>query len=430
MRALEAAVRNRVRDARRIDPWLRHRLLDRLAGLRQGCVRFHENGGVAACGDGRAGSAINVTVHSPRFWRRAALGGATGVGEAYIWGDWDCDDLVGLMRLLLQNQPLLAEIDSGLARVAAWLLRRWHDSNRNTRAGSARNVAAHYDLGNDFFRLFLDADLQYSSAIYMGPGQSLEEAQHAKLQRIGRKLDLRPHHHVLEIGTGWGGLAIHLVREFGCRVSTTTLSKAQHELASERVRAAGLADRVTLLRDDYRDLTGTYDRIVSVEMIEAVGHRYLDTFFECCTALLAEDGVMLLQAITIEDHRYRKARRRVDFIKRFVFPGSFIPCVSELTASAARAGDLRLIHLEDIGPSYARTLVEWRRRFEQHEADVRALGYPPAFLRLWRYYLCYCEAGFRERSIGDAQLLFARRGYRGPQRLGIFGETDGGHGDA
>ncbi len=400
------------------DAWLRRRVMDRLSGLRHGCMDFHEATGVTRLGVGSNARPLDVFVNRPRFWRRAALGGATGVGEAYIDGDWDCDDLVALMRLLLRNQQLLAGLESGPVRLGAWVLRRWHGRNRNSRSGSERNIAAHYDLGNALFRLFLDEDLQYSSAVYTRADQTLESAQRAKLERIGRKLDLRPHHHLLEIGTGWGGLAIHMAREYGCRVTTTTLSREQHELASRRVAEAGLEDRITLLRSDYRDLQGRYDRIVSVEMVEAVGHDYLDGFFKCCASLLKEDGAMLLQAITIEDHRYRDALKRVDFIKRFVFPGSFIPCVSELTASASRVSDLRLTHLEDIGPSYARTLAEWRRRFERQREAVRELGYPEAFMRLWRYYLCYCEAGFRERSIGDAQLLLARRGNRRAQLLG------------
>ncbi len=401
-----------------MDAWLRRRVMEMLVGLRHGCLCLHEGAAVTWFGEADDACAIDVHVNDPRFWRRAALGGATGVGESYIDGDWDCADLVGLMRLLLRNQALLGGLESGIARLGAWMLRRRHGRNRNSRAGSARNVAAHYDLGNDLFRLFLDADLHYSSAVYTRPDESLESAQRHKLERIGRKLDLRPHHHLLEIGTGWGGLAIHMAREYGCRVTTTTLSREQHDLAVRRVGEAGLADRVTVLRSDYRELRGEYDRLVSVEMVEAVGHRYLDTFFECCAARLKDDGAMLLQAITIEDYRYREALRRVDFIKRFVFPGSFIPCVSELTAAAARVSDLRLTHLEDIGPSYARTLAEWRRRFERQCAEVRELGYPKAFIRLWRYYLCYCEAGFRERSIGDAQLLFARRNTRRPQLLG------------
>ena len=401
------------------DAWLRRRVMGTLAGLRHGRVRLHEGMAVTDLGgESDDVPVIDVHVNDVRFWRRTALGGATGVGEAYIDGDWDCPDLVGLMRVLLRNQGLLGGLESGTARLGAWLLRRWHARNRNSRIGSARNIAAHYDLGNDLFRLFLDADMHYSCAVFTRPGDSLESAQRHKLERIAAKLDLRPHHHLLEIGTGWGGLAIHMAREHGCRVTTTTLSREQYELATRRVSEAGLAERVTVLRRDYRELQGRYDRIVSVEMVEAVGHRYLDTFFDRCAALLQDDGAMLLQAITIEDHRYREALGRVDFIKRFVFPGSFIPCVSELTAAAARVSDLRLTHLEDIGPSYARTLAEWRRRFERQCAEVRELGYPKAFIRLWRYYLCYCEAGFRERSIGDAQLLFARRANRRPQLLG------------
>ncbi|HYW75290.1 MAG TPA: cyclopropane-fatty-acyl-phospholipid synthase family protein [Gammaproteobacteria bacterium] len=406
------------------DAWLRRQVMGTLAGLRHGGLRLHEGKAVTCLGEESGVEAIDVLVNNPRFWWRTVLGGATGVGEAYIDGDWDCSDLVGLMRLLLRNQSLLSGLESGPARLGAWVLRRWHGRNRNSRNGSARNIAAHYDLGNALFRLFLDEDLQYSSAVFTRADQSLESAQREKLERIGRKLDLGPHHHLLEIGTGWGGLAIYMAREYGCRVTTTTLSREQHELASRRVSEAGLADRITLLRSDYRDLEGQYDRIVSVEMVEAVGHEYLDAFFESCASLLKEDGALLLQAITIEDHRYRDALRRVDFIKRFVFPGSFIPCVSELTAAASRVSDLRLTHLEDIGPSYARTLAEWRRRFERQCAAVRKLGYPMAFIRLWRYYLCYCEAGFRERSIGDAQFLFARRGNRRPQLLGDLTDSE------
>lgn len=397
---------------------LRHRVIERLAGMQHGCIRLREGTSVIRLGDQLSVRPIDVRVNYPRFWWRAALAGATGIGESYIEGDWECADLVALMRLLLRNQALLTGLESGPARLGAWMSRRWHFRNRNSRSGSARNIAAHYDLGNALFRLFLDEDLQYSSAVFTRADQSLESAQRHKLERIGRKLDLAARHHLLEIGTGWGGLAIYMAREYGCHVTSTTLSREQHELASSRVSEAGLSDRITLLRCDYRDLKGQYDRIVSVEMVEAVGHQYLDTFFAQCASLLKEDGAMLLQAITIEDHRYRDALNRVDFIKRFVFPGSFIPCVSELTTAASRVSDLRLTHLEDIGPSYARTLAAWRERFDQQREAVLELGYPEVFIRLWRYYLCYCEAGFRERSIGDAQLLLARRGNRRAQFLG------------
>ncbi|MDN5939792.1 MAG: cyclopropane-fatty-acyl-phospholipid synthase family protein [Salinisphaera sp.] len=399
-----------------LDAWLRRRAMRTLDNLQHGCLRLHEGAEMHRFGNRSAAEPIDVQVRRPRFWRQLALGGGSGVGGSYIEGDWDCDDLTGLLRLMLRNRSALGRVEAGAARAGAWLLRQWHARNRNTRAGSARNIAAHYDLGNELFRLFLDDDLQYSSAVFETPDISLEQAQRDKLDRIGRKLDLKPQHHLLEIGTGWGGLAIHMAREYGCRVTTTTLSREQLELARQRVADAGLADRVTVLCSDYRalrvDPSAAYDRLVSVEMVEAVGHQYLDTFFERCSSLLAADGLMLLQAITIEDCRYREALERVDFIKRFVFPGSFIPCVSELTGAAARASDLRLTHLEDIGPSYAQTLSHWRRRFEGNRQAVRRLGYQESFVRLWRFYLSYCEAGFHERTIGDAQMLFVKPGNR------------------
>jgi cyclopropane-fatty-acyl-phospholipid synthase len=248
----------------------------------------------------------------------------------------------------------------------------------------------------------------YSSAIFATPEESLEAASFRKLERIGRKLDLKPSDHLVEIGTGWGGMALHAAKHFGCRVTTTTISKEQHALATERVAKAGLADRVTLLLEDYRDLTGTYDKLVSIEMIEAIGHQYLDTYLAKCASLLKPDGLAMVQAITIEDHRYEQALHSVDFIKRHIFPGSFIPSISAITGAMGRSTDLRLVSQEDFGPSYALTLRHWRERFMAKLADVRALGYDERFIRMWEFYLAYCEGGFLERSIGVSQLLFAR----------------------
>jgi cyclopropane-fatty-acyl-phospholipid synthase len=288
---------------------------------------------------------------------------------------------------------------------------------RNTRHGSRRNIAAHYDLGNELFRLFLDDRLMYSSAIFASDDESLETASERKLRRICEKLDLRPEDHVVEIGTGWGGFAIYAAGRYGCRVTTTTISAEQHALASERIAAVGLADRVTVLLQDYRDLGGRYDKLVSIEMVEAIGHQYLETYLAKCAGLLKPDGLALIQAITIEDHRYRRALASVDFIKRHVFPGSFIPSVSAILAATPRVTDLRLINLEDIGPSYALTLRHWRKRFMREVDRVLRLGYDTRFVRLWQFYLCYCEGGFLERSIGNAQLLFARPENRRPQFL-------------
>ncbi len=401
-----------------LDRFLRQRLLARLAGLR-GRLTVHDALGETTLGridpDATEPLQVNVRVHAPDFYRQVALNGSVGAGEAYMDGHWDCDDLVALVRLLVRNRDLLDGMETGGARLGGLAMKLLHALHRNTRAGSRRNIAAHYDLGNELFRLFLDDNLMYSSAIFATPDESLESASARKLDRICRKLDLRPSDHVIEIGTGWGGFALHAARHYGCRVTTTTISKEQHALASERIAAAGLSDRVTLLLQDYRDLTGRYDKLVSIEMIEAIGHQYLDTYLRKCASLLKEDGLALVQAITIEDHRYAKALREVDFIKRHVFPGSFIPSVSAILSSMARVTDFRLINMEDIGPSYALTLRHWRERFLAARERVRALGHDTRFLRLWTFYLCYCEGGFLERSIGDAQLLFARPGNRRTQ---------------
>jgi len=395
----------------------------RLASLVDGEVGLVEGerevwyGCASAAGPLRA----TVQVHDPRFWGDVAFGGSIGAGEAYVAGYWDADDLTALVRILLRNRSVLDGMETGLARLTTPLQKLLHAVHRNTRAGSRRNIHAHYDLGNDFFRLFLDPTLMYSCAIFERDDQTLEQAQRARLARIVAKLDLAPHHHLLEIGTGWGSLAIEAARTTGCRVTTTTISREQHALATERVAAAGLADRVTVLFEDYRDLTGRYDRLVSIEMIEAVGHHYYDTFFRQCADRLGDDGLMLLQAITIADQRYERARRSVDFIQRHIFPGSTIPSVTALLDSATRASDLRLVHLEDIGPHYATTLRLWRENLLRNRQAVHALGLPESFLRMWVYYLCYCEGGFIERALGDAQMLFARPDNRRAPLLGKLG---------
>ena len=352
--------------------------------------------------------AVTLRVHDPRFWSELAFGGSIGAGEAYMLGYWSTDGLTDLVRILLQNREVLDGMETGLARLTAPLQKTLHWLNRNTRSGSQRNIAAHYDLGNDFFRLFLDPTLMYSCAIFDRPGMTLEQAQLARLDRICRKLDLGPEDHLLEIGTGWGAMAIHAARHYGCRVTTTTISRQQHDLARERIAEAGLEDRIDLLLEDYRDLDGSYDKLVSIEMIEAVGHQFYDTYFEQCGRLLADDGLMLLQAITIADQRYDAARRSVDFIQRHVFPGSTIPSVTAMLDSITRSSDLRLAHLEDIGPHYATTLRMWRENFFANLQAVRDLGYPEEFVRMWEFYLCYCEGGFRERDIGAVQMLLAR----------------------
>lgn len=394
------------------DRSLRHRLLQQMGTLAQSRLTLTDALGIAELGEDAPATAetlrARVRVHDPAFYRRVAANGSVGAAEAYIEGLWDCDDLVAIVRMLVRNRDHLDAMETGLARWGGVAMRAWNALRRNTHAGSRRNIAAHYDLGNAFFRLFLSDDLMYSSALFAHEGESIDAASTRKLERICAKLDLKPADRVLEIGTGWGGFALHAAARHGCHVTTTTISREQHDLATARVAAAGLADRVTVLNRDYRDLDGRYDKLVSIEMIEAIGHQYLDTYCRRLVDRLEPHGLALIQAITIEDHRYAQALKSVDFIKRYVFPGSFIPSVGAIVGALARTGDLRLVNLEDIGPSYALTLKAWRERFLARLPDVRAQGFDERFIRLWEYYLAYCEGGFRERSIGNAQLLLAR----------------------
>lgn len=394
-----------------LDAWLRQRVLRSLAPLRHGELVLEDAWGRQRLGVADGAHPVHVRVADPRFYRALALGGSVAAGEAYGDGLWHSDDPVALVRLLLRNRDLLDAMESGSARPASAALRAWHALRGNTRAGARRNIAAHYDLGNDFFGLFLSPDLMYSSALWAGD-DTLESASTRKLDAVCRKLGLREGLRVVEVGTGWGGLALHAARHYGCHVTTTTISREQHALASERVAEAGLQDRVTVLLLDYRDLEGRFDRVVSIEMIEAIGARYQEAYFGKLAALLEDDGLALVQAITIEGHRYEQALRSVDFIKRHIFPGSFIPSVHGMLGASARAGDLQLVHLEDFGLSYARTLNAWRSRLLAARDQARGLGYDERFLRLWDFYLAYCEGGFLERSIGVSHLLFARPGAR------------------
>jgi cyclopropane-fatty-acyl-phospholipid synthase len=296
--------------------------------------------------------------------------------------------------------------------MTAPLYKLYHFLRKNTRKGSRENILAHYDLGNEFYALFLDDTMTYSCGIFESQDSSLKDASEAKYDRICRKLRLQPGVHILEIGTGWGGFAVHAAQNYGSRVTTTTISDEQHRFAQNRIKAAGLENQITLLKKDYRDLGGQFDRLVSIEMIEAVGHHYYETFFGKCSQLLKNEGLMALQAITIGDQIFDRHKRSVDFIKRYIFPGSCIPSITAIINAIAAATDLRLVHLEDITPHYARTLAEWRRRFFARIDTVKQQGYSETFIRMWEYYLCYCEGGFAERYIGDVQVVFAKPMWR------------------
>lgn len=358
------------------------------------------------------GLAATIMVHDPAFYTDMAFGGSIGAGEAFMAGFWSADDLTTLVRIIVLNRKVLLDMEGGLSKITAPVHRFFHALRRNTRNGSRRNITAHYDLGNDFYSLWLDDTMTYSCNIFERADSTLDEAVIAKYDRICRKLALKPDDHLLEIGTGWGGFAIHAARNYGCRVTTTTISRQQHDWARERIAEAGVSDSVRLLFEDYRDLKGRFDKLVSIEMIEAVGHQFLDTYFSTCSGLLKDDGMMALQAITITDQVYDAHVRSPDFIIHYIFPGGFIPSINALIRSVAKATDLKLFHLEDITPHYARTLRCWRDRFFANIDAVRKLGYPETFIRMWEYYLCYCEAGFRERYIGDAQMIFIKPGTR------------------
>lgn len=393
--------------ARGLEDLAERALRTRLSSLEHGLITLVDGARRDTYGRATSRCALRVTLQvlDRRFYSEVAFGGSVGAGESFMAGDWTVNDLTALVRILLVNRGVLDGLDAGWSRLAEPMRRVLHAAARNTRAGSRRNIAAHYDIGNDFFELFLDPTMMYSCAVFERDDMTLEQAQVAKLDRLCRKLDLQPGDHLLEIGTGWGALAIHAAQHYGCRVTTTTISREQHALARERIAAAGLADRITLRLDDYRDLDGRYHKLVSVEMIEAVGHQYFDTFFRRCGELLVPGGTMVLQAITIDDRQYEAARDSVDFIKRHVFPGCCIPSVTALAQSATRASTLRIVDLEDIGPHYATTLAAWRDNLFANAAQIRARGYPEMLLRMWHFYLSYCEGGFAERALGDVQIV-------------------------
>lgn len=387
----------------------RRLFLQKLAGLREGELTVID--GSERWNFGRRDAAApraTIEILHPQTYADAAFGGTVGAGEAYIRGLWRADDLTALVRLFVLNRDVMESMEGGAAIATAPLRRILHFVNRNSRDGSRRNIAAHYDLGNELFELFLDETMAYSCGVFEHEKASLEEAQIAKYERICRKLGLRSSDRLLEIGTGWGGFAIHAARRYGCHVTTTTISRRQHDWAAERIHAAGLGDRITLLLEDYRDLSGRFDKLVSIEMIEAVGARYLDTYTAKCSSLLEPDGAMLLQAITIQDQFYEQALKSVDYIQRYIFPGSFIPSVTAISESLRRATDMKLFHMEDIGPHYATTLRRWRERFMARLNEVRRLGYPESFIRMWEFYLCYCEGGYAERQLGNVQMLLIR----------------------
>lgn len=376
----------------------------RFAQIREGTILVRDQRGEWLAGEGNRIDAT-ITVHDMGFYQSILLSGTKGAAATYRDGLWSCPDLATLMRIMIRNIDHLDRFETGFAKLINLAARLRHRMRSNSRSGSKQNIHAHYDLGNDMFQLFLDPTMTYSSGIFTTATSTLEQASLEKLDTICRKLALKPSDHVIEIGSGWGSFAIHAASNYGCKVTTTTISRDQHDLALQRIKAAGLEDRITLLFKDYRDLEGQYDRLVSIEMIEAVGHEYLPEYFAKCASLLKADGQMLIQAITMPDQRYDRYLKNTDFIQQFIFPGSCVPSFTAMQNSIASATDLRVEQIENIGPHYAQTLRCWLDNFTANQSQIEALGYSQEFMRLWEYYLCYCEAGFRERYLGVLHLL-------------------------
>jgi len=384
-------------------------VLRSLLKLRHGQIHFRGewNGTVGEVSDLEA----TIEIHNKELIDLIFKNGVLGAAEGYIRGYWSTEHLVEVIQILARNRHVLDKINQNVISQASQLvLKAWYKTRKNSLSGSRKNIAEHYDLSNDFFKLFLDSSMMYSSAVYKHKDMTLEEASDYKKELICQKLQLKPMDHLVEIGSGWGGFAIYAAQHYGCKVTTITISQAQYDEATKRIADAGLSHRVNVQLKDYRLLEGKFDKLVSIEMIEAVGEQYLSTYFNKCRSLLKPNGLGLIQAITIEDARYKKALNTVDYIKRYIFPGSFIPCISVLTQAASEQ-QLRLKHLEDIGLSYAETIHQWRERFLNAKEQVLALGFDENFIRMWDFYLCYCGGGFKEGVISDVHLLFEASPY-------------------
>jgi len=391
-----------------LDKQARRFLLKLMSHLQHGRLTLLEQGShVGSFGQAAAETDLHaeVNVLHPSFYRRMLFGGSIASGELFIDKSWETPELTPVIQVFARNLPALDAFEAKFTWLTLPFQKFQHWRRSNTKTQAKENISAHYDLGNDLYETFLDSRMQYSSAVYPTQTATLEEAQAHKLKRLCEALELSAEDHLVEIGTGWGGLAIFAAQHYGCRVTTTTISDEQHKFAMARVEALGLSEKITLLKQDYRDLEGQYDKLVSVEMIEAVGERYLPTFFEKCSSLLKPDGKMALQAITIADQRMNSYANSVDFIQKHIFPGGFLPSIEMMSRLFSKQTDMVVRQLSDIGLDYAKTLADWRERFNAHKQALEKHGYDDRFARLWNYYLCYCEGGFLERRVSAVQLV-------------------------
>ncbi len=387
-----------------INYWLRNQARNKLQDLQSGQIEITDPWGSWTIGSD-ASLKVQIHINDASFFSSLLKNGSNGAADAYRQGLWTCSSLKTLFQILVRNTDQLDAMEQGMARLGVLKDRLFHQLRANTRQGSSKNIHDHYDLGNDLFELFLDETMTYSSGVFAHEDSTMLEASMLKLDLICQKLNLQPHHHLVEIGSGWGSFSMHAAKYYGCKVTTTTISKEQFELAQQRINEAGLSDRIELLLMDYRDLEGEYDRLVSIEMIEAVGHEFLPEYFNKCASLLKDDGQMCIQAITMPDHRYESYLKTPDFIQRFIFPGSCVPSLAAMTQAIASSSDLKVTHIEDYAPDYARTLQCWLKTFMEKEEQVYELGYSRSFFRMWEYYLEYCTAGFAERYLGLLHLV-------------------------
>ena len=387
-------------------------LKKKLSHLNVGCINVKDGDDKFSFGDIDSELQVNVQVHSQEFYVMTGSGGAMGIAEAYILGYWTSDDVVMLMRIILKNRSILLSLNDGFAKILNPINKLIHRSRQNTLKGSKENILAHYDLSNDFYKLWLDPTMTYSCAYFKDTNTTLEDASIEKLDRMCRKLKLSEEDNILEVGTGWGSFSIHAAKNYGCSITTTTISDAQYEYAKARVVEEGLESKINVINKDYRKLDGQYDKIVSIEMIEAVGYEYISEYFKKLSSLLKPDGLMALQGITYNDQNFDTYKDSVDFIKKYIFPGSCLISISQIIDVIKNKTDLSMIDMEDITRHYAETLNRWRKNFMSVLPEVKEMGYSKAFINMWEFYFLYCEAGFLERNIGDVQLVFAKSGAR------------------
>ena len=387
-------------------------LQKKFKNLKTGHISVNDGDETFTFGDSSSDEKVSVDIHSQEFYVMTGSGGALGIAEAYVAGYWSSDDVVKLFQIILRNRDILLSLEKGFAKLVKPINKMIHRGRQNTLKGSKENILAHYDLSNDFYKLWLDPSMTYSCAFFNNDSVTLEEASIEKLDRICRKLNLSEDDSVLEIGTGWGSFSIHAAKNYGCKVTTTTISDAQFDYARSRIKDEGLESKITLINKDYRDLDGKYDKIVSIEMIEAVGYEYIPDYFSKLSSLLNNNGLVALQGITYNDQNFEVYKDSVDFIKKYIFPGSCLISIAQIIDVIKKDTDLAMVDMEDITKHYAVTLNRWRKNFMDVIPKVKEMGYSQAFINMWEFYFLYCEAGFSERNIGDVQMIFAKSGSR------------------